>query len=240
MSSYTRENVLLYDEIYGRMKNYAEEAEKIRSVIRASHPGAVSVLDVGCGTAEHARRLKRDLQIDGLDLSEEFLEIARAKNPDCDFHLGDMTDFHLPKRYDVVMSLFSAIGYVVTEEKLRRALRCFADHLNPGGLVIVEPWLTPDRWKPGKPFMFTIDEPDFKLCRMNTTETRGGASYFEWHFLVSKPEGTFHFTDEHHLGLFSVEQMKAAFADAGLEVEHDPEGIFGRGLYTGRVTADRD
>jgi len=44
--SYIRENFLLYDDIYRRMKDYPAEAEKIRSAIRTSYPGAGSVLDV--------------------------------------------------------------------------------------------------------------------------------------------------------------------------------------------------
>ncbi len=228
---YLPDTVKLYDEIYTRMKDYGEEAGKIAAAIRAAHPRAKSVLDVACGTAQHARYLKNEFSIDGLDRSPEFLEVAMAKNPECSYFEADMTDFNFGKKYDVVMSQFSSIGYVCTEERLASTLDCFVKHLNPGGIVLVEPWLTPDSWKPGEPFMFTIDEPAFKVCRMNITETRNGMSYFEWHFLVSKPGEMKHFTEEHTLGLFSVEQMKNAFRKAGLAVRHDPKGIFGRGLY---------
>lgn len=232
---YLPDTVKLYDEIYTRMKNYGEEAEKIRATIRSVHPGAKTILDVACGTAEHAKYLKKDFQIDGLDRGPDFLEVAKAKNPECGYFEADMMSFDLGRKYDVVMTLFSSIGYVLTEENLGRTLACFAKHLNPGGVVIVEPWLTPDRWNPGKPFMFTIDEPAFKVCRMNITETKNGHSYFKWHFLVSRPGEMKHFTEEHTLGLFSVEQMKRGFEIAQLEVSHDEVGIFGRGLYTAKL-----
>jgi ubiquinone/menaquinone biosynthesis C-methylase UbiE len=232
---YFKETVELYDEIYTRMKNYGEEAEKIRAGILAAHPNAKTVLDVACGTAEHARHLKKHFELDGLDINEDFLAKAREKNPECGYFQGDMTAFKAPRKYDVVLSLFSSIGYVLTEERLTKTLKCFAEHLNPGGIVVVEPWLTPANWNPSNPFMFTINEPDFKVCRMNITETRNGHSYFEWHFLVSRPGYMKHFTEEHTLGLFSVEQTKRAFAAAGLSVEHDEKGIFGRGLYTARL-----
>ena len=32
----------------------------------------------------------------------------------------------------------------------------------------------------------------------------------------------------------AVEEMLSFFSEAGLSVRHDPEGIFGRGLYIGR------
>jgi len=232
---YLADTVALYDEIYGRMKNYEAEAAKVRDWIFRAHPSAKTLLDVACGTAEHARFLKAGLTVAGMDINEDFLRVARAKNPECEYFQADMRDFRLGKRFDVVMSLFSSIGYVRSEESLRSAIQCFADHLNPGGIAIVEPWLTPDKWRPGKPHMLTIDEPDFKVCRMNVTETTAeGHSYFKWHFLVARLGQMKHFTEEHTLGLFSVEQMKAAFELAGLAVEHDAAGIFGRGLYVGK------
>jgi len=229
---YVADTVALYDDIYTRIKNYEDEARKIREWILRFSPGAKSILDVACGTAEHAKYLKKDFSLDGLDDNEEFLSVARKKNPECRYFQADMRDFHLEKKYDVVMSLFSSIGYVKTQESLEKTLRCFADHLTPSGIIVVEPWLTPDAWNPGKrPFMLTIDEPTFKVCRMNVTETRNGLSYFKWHFLVGKPDEVKHFTEEHTLGLFSVEQMKNAFQNAGLSVQHDEKGIFERGLY---------
>src|SRR6478609_5118877 len=99
---YLPDTVRLYDEIYTRMKNYGEEAGKIAAAIRAAHPGAESILDVACGTAEHAKYLKHEFSIDGLDRSPEFLEVAKAKNPECGYFEADMTDFHLGKKYDVV------------------------------------------------------------------------------------------------------------------------------------------
>jgi len=234
METYSSGFAQVYDAIYTRMKNYENEARQVEAWIRSRHPTARTLLDVACGTGEHAKYLKANFHVDGLDLSEEFVEVARRKNPECEYFCGDMSKFRLNKSYDVVMSLFSSIGYVRTEARLRQTIANLGAHLAPGGIVIVEPWLKPEDWKVGAPRMFTVDEPDFKVCRMNTTSLREGHSCMDFHFLVGTGDGVRHFHEEHVLGLFTVEQMTEAFRSCGLAVEHDPKGLFGRGLYIGK------
>src|SRR3954463_15826813 len=113
-------------------------------MIREAHPGARTVLDVACGTGAHARALiDAGFRVDGVDLEPIFVEIAAAKCPEGSFVVADMTDLELPGRYDVVTCLFSAIGYVRTDGALQSTIHRMAAHLNPGGVLIVDPWFEP-------------------------------------------------------------------------------------------------
>ena len=51
--------------------------------------------------------------------------------------------------------------------------------------------------------------------------------------LIGSPAGIEHAAETHELGLFTPEEMVGAFTAAGFQVEHDAEGITGRGLYVG-------
>ncbi len=108
-----------------------------------------------------------------------------------------------------------------------------SDHLLPGGVLIVEPWFTPEQWKPGRVSALFVDQPDLKISRMNISEVEGNLSFFVFHYTVGTPQGIEYFTERHELGLFTHEEYLEAFRKAELEVIHDPEGLDGRGLYIG-------
>jgi len=227
------ESAELYDAIY-RFKNYARECERLRALIADAVPGARTILDVACGTGEHARFLKQHYAIDGVDLNESYLRAARVKNPAGSYTRADMTDFDLAATYDAVTCLFSAIGYVRTAGRLQRAIACMARHVNPGGVLIVEPWLTPDDWKPGATFIHAGEIGADKVCRMSLSGQEGNLSVVQMHYLRGRPDGIEHYSERLELGLFTRDEMTRAFESANMEVGYDAEGLMGRGLYLAR------
>lgn len=227
----------LYDAIY-HFKNYARECELLRGLIKAAVPGARAMLDVACGTGEHARFLKEHFAIDGVDLNEEYLRAARAKNPAGRYTRADMTDFNLGKTYDAVTCLFSAIGNTKTADRLEGAIACMARHVRPGGVLIVEPWFTPDHWNPGAQFIHAGEIPRGigaeMVCRMSLSGREGNISTLLFHYLRGSPDGIEHYSERLELGLFSREEMTRAFDSAAMEVRYEAEGLMGRGLYIAR------
>lgn len=223
-----------YDTIYAA-KDYEGEVERLVSLLGVDARGRrATLLDVACGTGRHLEYLSRRFQVEGLDICAELLEVARERTPGVVYHLGDMTDFDLGKRFDVVTCLFSSIGYAKTSNKLRSALRCMASHLNPDGALVVEPWFTPESWQPHTVHALYIDEPELKIARVNTSLEKDGVSILDMHHLIGTPRETEHVLERHELGLFTVEETMAAITEAGLLVSHDPQGLTGRGLYIGR------
>jgi len=229
-----KETARYYDRIYA-FKDYASEVEAVVSIVDAElWTDGRRLLDVACGTGLHLEYLKKHFDAEGLDLSPELLEVARERNPKLVFHGADMRTFTLDSRYDVITCLFSSIGYMTTLEDLRTAIERMAAHLVPGGLLIVEPWITPEDWRPNTVHGLFIDEPELKIARINSSSVEGNISVFDLHHLIGTPEKTEHVVEHHELGLYTVEQMTAAFVAAGLDVRYDPEGLTGRGLYVAR------
>lgn len=220
-----------YDAIYS-FKNYEEEAARIHALVQEHKrsPGN-TLLDVACGTGKHLTFLRPYYRMEGLDLDPGLLAVARRENPELAFHQADMTSFDLGRQFDVVTCLFSSIGYAKTLEKMRQTTATLSRHLRPGGVLLVEPWFTPDEYRPGMVGARFVDEPELKMARMNISELIDGVSVLDFHYLVGTPKGIEHFTELHELGLFTREEHLQALADVGLEATYDPKGLMDRGLY---------
>ena len=225
----------IYDLIYS-YKDYEAESKTLMAILaERCRSSGNALLDVACGTGEHIIHLKESYQITGLDLSADQLAVAQRKNPEIPFHEMDMTDFDLGRQFDAVVCLFSAIGYAKTPESCQSAIDCMARHLKPGGVLVIEPWFTPEEWVPNTPHLIEFESDGLKIARVNTSFLDGRISWFDLHYLVGTPEGTEHFVNHHELGLFTKDEMREMMEKARLVVTYGETGLTGRGLWIGEL-----
>ena len=229
----------LYDLMYER-KDYGTAVEELHRRIQRAQPGARDLLDVACGTARHLERFASRYRVAGLDINPKLLERARARCADAELHLADMTDFDLGRTYDVVTCLFSSIGYVRTPGRMRRAIGCMARHLRAPGVLIIEPWFTPQSFWSDHVAANLHDHPDVKLAWMYRHGKRGRVTVLDIHHLLARRAGVEHFVERHELGLFSRQEMSDALEAQGLTVSYEETSVFGRGLYVGVRSAEED
>lgn len=112
----------------------------------AHHAGAqlpqaplTRLLDLGCGTGNSsAPFVARGMQVTGLDASEQMLSVARDKLPEARFVRGSFTDFSLPERFDLVVSVFDSLNNLLEPGDLRRCGERVLAHLAPGGAFIFD------------------------------------------------------------------------------------------------------
>jgi SAM-dependent methyltransferase len=224
----------LYDHIYA-WKDYLEESSRLRDLIRARIPKAVTLLDVACGTGKHLEYLSADYEVEGLDIEPNALAVARKRLPKIPFHQGDMRSFELGHRFDVVTCLFSSVGYMANTDELQRAIGTMGQHLNEPGLLIVEPWIFPDKWMDDHPLnAHWTDEPDTKIARIIRSTREGNKTKLDMHIIAGTRDGIEHITGVHEMTLFDRSDYEDAFRRAGLEVEFDEKGLMDRGLFVGR------
>jgi SAM-dependent methyltransferase len=228
-----------YDVLYAT-KDYEREAHLLHHRLARLDPSLHTVLDVACGTGAHDEHLCRFYEVDGLDLTPAFLELARRPNSRGRYHLVDMRQFRLDRLYDTVLCLFSSIGYARTHADLLRTLSCFREHLTPRGVVVIEPWLAPDVWEAPLVRWDHGADADTSIVRMTRSTRREEGtdciSVMEFHYLMGTAQGIEHSRETHEMGLYTQRQMASALVESGFHnVHYDPKGLTGRGLYIARV-----
>jgi SAM-dependent methyltransferase len=232
----------LYDAFADALgKDYDAEARTVLRLVRSRRGRGRpvrSVLDVACGTGRHLASFGARVDVTGLDRDRSMLRAAAARCPGARLVRGDMVDFDLGERFDVVTCLFSSIAYLLTADELRRGVATMAGHLEPGGVLVVEPWYDPASWddecaRDGCIDLLVVDEPNHKAVRLCRSSRRGDRSAVEFDFLVADERGTRRFREKHELGLYDLAEYVAAFEAAGLDTTVDDYGLWGHGLVLG-------
>src|SRR5206468_3380563 len=110
-----------------------------------------TVLDLGCGTGNHALPLaRRGFSVTGVDRSPGMLEQAAQKSSASglgdkapDFKQGDLRELDLHQQFDAALMMFAVLGYQLTNENVASALATVRRHLKPGGLFVFDIWYGP-------------------------------------------------------------------------------------------------
>ena len=146
-----REYADQYDLLY-KDKDYEAECDLLAITFRRFANAPVeTVLDLGCGTGNHALPLaQRGYQVTGVDRSEEMLAAAQAKASSAlehshvpKFLRGDIRTLDLGRSFDAVISMFAVVSYMTTNDDLAAAFRTARRHLSPGGLFFFDAWFGP-------------------------------------------------------------------------------------------------
>jgi SAM-dependent methyltransferase len=98
-----------------------------------------SILDIGCGTARDLDSLSRDgAESWGVDCLSETIGYAKLRRPHLHLQIGDMLTVRLKRKFDVIMSMGSALMYALSDSEVEAAFKTFAAHSRKGTLLIID------------------------------------------------------------------------------------------------------
>src|SRR6266849_8909573 len=117
------------------------EIDRLEALLALRPP--LRILDLPCGQGRHAIELaRRGYDITGVDLSPFLLKVAeeRARADGIRLHWleGDMRHPIAGERFDVVLNLFTSLGYFADEADDRKVVDAAAAMLVPGGRFLLE------------------------------------------------------------------------------------------------------
>lgn len=98
-----------------------------------------TILDVACGTGVVSNILSnKGYKVSGFDLSEGMIKVAKENFPNIDFTVQNAIDFSYDKKFDVAISLFDSLNYILNPNDLKSAFSNVFKHLSNRGYFIFD------------------------------------------------------------------------------------------------------
>ncbi|MCL7452506.1 MAG: methyltransferase domain-containing protein [Anaerolineae bacterium] len=179
------------------------------------------VLDLACGSGDHARRLaRRGLQVVGVDIAPSLVAYSRQKAAEegiasARFEQGDMRQLDYQAEFDAVLLLSGSFGFYddgTNLDVLRRMVRA----LNPAGRVFIDVF---------DPAEMVVRPPRRGWSyygggyNLRTTWWEPESCTYVTEFMLIDDEGVLNTAAEpERIRVYSLPEWRAMFDDVGLEL----------------------
>jgi len=133
-----------YFDIYGPMLSEERTAREVEGIVKLLDlPQGSRILDLACGHGRHAIPLAQwGFQVTGQDLSEVFLDRARAEAQARDASISwvhsDMREIPFVDEFDAIINIFTAFGYFESDAEDQQVLHQVHKALRPGGHFLLD------------------------------------------------------------------------------------------------------
>lgn len=233
MPSYPEYHAGLYDLFY-REKPYSDEVKFLNQQIQLHSPGTKKLLELACGTGNHAFILEKyGYQVTAVDYSYDMISIAEKKKirfgSAINFFHSNMSDLScLTDTFDVTICLFDSIGYLRTNEAIFSTFHQVYNHLNTGGLFIIEYWnafAMAGHYEPIRKKIFKL--PDRTIVRISETEIDYKKQIASVHYTIFEHLKVGTFTE------FQETQKNRFFSPQELIIIGESNGFKVLGQYSG-------
>jgi SAM-dependent methyltransferase len=220
-----------YDALYAE-KNYSTEVDYLDALIQRHMSGALTLLDLGCGTGRHAIKFtEKGYRVVGVDRSPEMLGKADNRRLGLPpqlrerllFEQQDIRSLSLHRCFDAVVALFHVVSYQTSNHDLIAALAAAKAHVKSNGVFVFDCWYGPGvlrdpptarvkRWEDDSYRFLRIAEPVVHFAE-NTVDVH-------YQFItVEKATGACtEFAEMHTMRYFFAPELSIALQHVGLEL----------------------
>ena len=195
-------------------RDYSKEARFADSLIRKHYPGAERVLDLCCGTGEHAINMtKLGYEVTGIDLSQDMLTIGTKKAEKLElsvnFSYGDVNELKIKEKFRAAYCLGYTLLYMTTHRAAMNFFNAVNKALDPGGIFIVDfinGWSIEKEWHKDKA-TYRFDDATIFLSEQATLDRKNRLKHVEFQYLIDNHNG----------------QVKTVFAEEDLRIYFEDE-----------------
>jgi len=141
-ATYSKIFSMVYEELTAGV-DYEKWVDEVLALAAGEGFAGTRVLDLACGVGRASLLMAaRGLDVTGLDISENVLELGRQKASGqglpIRFAQGDMADFVLDEQFPLITCFNGGVNYLESAEKIESLARCVKNTLEPGGVFVFD------------------------------------------------------------------------------------------------------
>jgi SAM-dependent methyltransferase len=209
------------DLLFADDETYQDEVDFYVNLIKKVVPKKeAKMLHLGCGAGGHDFHFKKYFQVTGVDISKGMLDIAKERNKEITYILGDMKTVQLNETFDIVI-IPDSIAYMNTKDTLIEAISNAVKHLKTGGVLFIVAHVK-EGFKNNN-FVYTAKKEDTQITLFENNHIVSSDTYeATMIYLIRQGKEVSVHHEIHTLGLFNHQTWMDIFHDCHLEIEEMP------------------
>ena len=157
----------IFDAMYQTFVDYDEEFLFYSNILNEYN--CKSVLEIGSGTGNLSKHFAtNNIDYTGLEYSNSMIEIAKKRNPKCEYILGDMRNFDLVKHVESILITGRTTSYLITNTDVNNAFSSIYKNLTNDGILCFD-FIDANRYIPyiieNELIIHTAEHQDIKYSR---------------------------------------------------------------------------
>lgn len=213
-----------------------ERIASLEAVLAAEGVAACApILEVGCGGGQLLAALRGERPVYGMERAQTLADLARRRlGTGVVLEQDDLLSLTTPAPVGAVMCMRGAVGVWLDERTLTAGLRAIWNVLTPGGVLVIEPGVSPEHIRAGQAQMTVCDGVGVKIVRSAVVRIVGRKLHRDDHWMVGRAhQGVAVMKHRHTQTMLTDVQLEHALTAAGFVVHHRELPPGGRGLWIG-------